>query len=220
MASKEQKSKDKAPEAEKTQVAQPGPKSPEAVLLDPEWLRGRSTEELIEAILRLVLELKERVVGETVKVAADEEPPSFVDTDVKQYISLPAESAKAQAEKDATTWRIKLLSSKPEHKPLGLEICDEVVVGRVVGDIKPDLDLTEYDAGEAGVSRRHARLRPTEESLFLTDLDSTNGTFCNRAKLKKGEFRRLRDDDTISFGRLHFKVKIVRQPEKPAGPSK
>jgi hypothetical protein len=212
MASKEQEPKDKVPEADKTQVAPSEPKSPGAVLLDPNWLKGRSTEELIEALLRLVLELKERLVGETVQVAADDEAPTFVDTDVKQYISLPAKSARAQAEKEVTTWRIKLLSSNPEHKPLGLEICDEVVVGRLVGDVKPDLDLTEYGAGEAGVSRRHARLRPTEESLFLTDLDSTNGTFCNRIKLKKGEFRRLRDDDTISFGRLHFKIKIVRQP--------
>jgi hypothetical protein len=207
MASKEQKHKDEAPEAENTQVAQP-----EAVVFNPEWCNDRSTEELLESITSLVLELKERVLGETVRIAVDDELPPFVDTFVQEYISLPSESARTQAEKEATTWRIKLLSSNPEHKPLGLEICDEVVVGRTMGDVKPDLDLTEYDAGEASVSRRHARLRPTEESLFLTDLDSTNGTFCNRIKLKKGEFRQLRDDDTISFGGLHFKVKIVSQP--------
>jgi hypothetical protein len=220
VASKEQERKDKAPEAEETQVVQPAPKPPEAVSLDPEWIENQSTDELFESLISLVVELKERVVEQTVRIAIDDDLPPFVDAFVEEYVRLPTESAKAQAEKDTTTWRIKLLSSKPEHKSLGLEICGEVVVGRMVGDIKPDLDLTEYDTDEASISRRHARLRPTEESLFLTDLDSTNGTFCNRVKLKKGEFRRLRDDDAISFGRVHFKVKIVRQPDKLARPGK
>jgi pSer/pThr/pTyr-binding forkhead associated (FHA) protein len=49
------------------------------------------------------------------------------------------------------------------------------------------------------------------------DLSSTNGTFCNDVRVKVGQSQELSDADTLSFGGLHFRLKIVRRPGKSAG---
>ena len=59
-----------------------------------------------------------------------------------------------------------------------LEGSEEFTVGRVSGTqpILPDIDLTPYRAYEGGVSRLHATIRVTRESVSLSDLGSANGT--------------------------------------------
>ena len=57
------------------------------------------------------------------------------------------------------------------------------------------------DAGiripDDGVSRRHARVAQRGDSIALTDLQSTNGTFCNGERITD---RVLRDGDQIRIG--------------------
>lgn len=43
--------------------------------------------------------------------------------------------------------------------------------------------LAEQVQGYDNLSRRHARLRPTAEGLWIEDLSSTNGTFVNETRL-------------------------------------
>jgi hypothetical protein len=184
-----------------------------------QWIEGKSKEELIRLIFEIALELKARVDEATKRVATSTAPLSFRPVpaaEVAEFIRLPAVSTKKPEEIAETTWRIMLISSNPGHKPIGLEVYDDVFVGRMTEGASRDLDLTRYGAEEQGVSRRHALLHPTKESLFLIDLGSTNGTFCNAARLKSGVLQELKNHDTISFGRLHFQVKIVGQPGKPA----
>ena len=46
--------------------------------------------------------------------------------------------------------------------------------------------------GDKTVSRTHAKIFVNEENeVFITDLDSTNGTFINGKKLKKGSGQKL-----------------------------
>ena len=49
------------------------------------------------------------------------------------------------------------------------------------------------------VSRRHFQVRCQDELFFISDLDSTNGTFINGERLKPQEERRLRDGDLIGL---------------------
>ena len=170
---------------------------------------------MIDLMCVIALELKARPARSTEQVAASAKSPSFPDIqdgEVKEFVRLPVASKKPSEEIAATTWKIILVSSKRDHKPLGLEICDDVIIGRGADNLKPDLDLTKHDAEQLGVSRQHAMLRPTKKELLLVDLGSTNGTYCNAEKVHLGSPRRLKTGDAISLGDLHFQVRVVSQP--------
>jgi hypothetical protein len=196
------------------------PTEPGLEHLGRKWLVDKSKDELID----IIIELKDKLARTTRQISNDIAAQAFdtaafgtkIDTDVQEYLRLPTTPARRKREDEvATTWRLKLISSNPKHMPLGLEIHDDVFVGRSMEGIIPDLDLSEYDAEDLGVSRQHALLRPSKTSMFLIDLGSTNGTFCNGRKLSPGAAQKLKDKDTLSFGALHFSVRLVSQPKKP-----
>jgi hypothetical protein len=54
------------------------------------------------------------------------------------------------------------------------------------------------------VSGQHASLRCEEGKFFLTDLDSSNGTYINDKKIAREE---LKDNDVIRFGEVNVKFK-------------
>lgn len=173
-------------------------------------------EELIDMLEELVLELKSRkeeateVIG---KIPKPEFPNQELATESPHFVKLPRSTSNRLPEVAALNWHIVLTSSDYHHKPLYLEIYNDIIVGRTQEYIIPDLDLTEYDALTLGVSRQHALLHPTADGLEIVDLLSANGTLVNEVKLKKGEYRSLKNDDVLSFGLLHFKLQIVRRPD-------
>ena len=79
---------------------------------------------------------------------------------VERYRRLPVAPVHENNDPAETTWRFVLVSANPKHEPLGLEIYDDVDVGRASLGSKIGLDLTPYDAEKMGISRRHALLRP------------------------------------------------------------
>ena len=54
------------------------------------------------------------------------------------------------------------------------------------------------------ISRHHARVAPSDGAWYVSDLDSTNGTFLNGERLR-GESRWLESGDTISVGGERFR---------------
>ncbi len=60
----------------------------------------------------------------------------------------------------------------------------------------------DYVLDYSAISRQHARLTSDQQSVYLEDLDSTNGTFVNGRRLVAGEVYRLRAGDEISFGKV------------------
>lgn len=84
----------------------------------------------------------------------------------------------------------------------------DVVLGR--GDLRspqrPDLDLTHLGAAERGVSRRHARLELAENKLYITDLDSSNGTFVKGIRLNPYTPTLLHSGDEVLLARLAFSI--------------
>jgi hypothetical protein len=63
---------------------------------------------------------------------------------------------------------------------------------------------------EAGISRMHARLLPTDEGVQLEDLGSTNGSFINERRVLRGE---VRVGDEIGFDALRFRLVASLQNE-------
>lgn len=110
--------------------------------------------------------------------------------------------------------RVFSLNIRSNHGryPLELPQTDD---GRLVfGRIDPgrassvNIDLSEFDGRELGVSRLHAVI-DLNGTPTLTDLDSANGTWLNGERLLPHEIRRLFSGDVICFGMLVLYVNIA-----------
>jgi hypothetical protein len=154
-------------------------------------------------------------VGLTTQLMEPREQLAFeMDVKVEEYVRLPARPARPSGSQLERPWRIVLVSSNSGHKPLGIELHDDIIIGRPSEDVQVDLDLTEYDGEKLGVSRLHALLQPAKDSLYVYDLASTNGTSCNRVKLAPSKAHAVSSGDILSFAIVHFKLKVVQTPSK------
>ncbi len=81
---------------------------------------------------------------------------------------------------------------------------EEVVIGRTDprGKLVPDIDLSMYGGGSAGVSRQHARLLRSSDGWVIEDLHSTNGTYVNDKAVSPPQSVTLKDGDRIRCGQL------------------
>ncbi|MEZ4594759.1 MAG: FHA domain-containing protein [Chloroflexota bacterium] len=83
-----------------------------------------------------------------------------------------------------------------------LEVQDEVQIGRASSELVPEVDLTDDDGAEKGVSRLHAKIQAVQTGLVLIDQASTNGTLLNNYRLPPHEPYPLKSGDEIRFGDL------------------
>lgn len=87
---------------------------------------------------------------------------------------------------------------------LRLTITNQIQVGR--SDPKtnhfPELDLTEFEGADKGVSRLHAQIQSTPRGVSVIDLNSTNGTLLNMYRLPPEKPYPVNDGDEIRFGDL------------------
>ncbi len=183
-------------------------------LLNIEWIKARSDEELMSLIRALKTELNIRKVRFTDSVPIGEIPSSvnLDDKDIKvdKFIRKPTGAKKPPGEK---TWQIILVCLDRDDEPLGLEIVGDTTIGRLTDETPVDLDLDPYHAEEYGVSREHAMMRPTRESLLISDLGSTNGTYYEGSRVVLGQPKPIKNGSVISFGKLNFWVKVVSTPQ-------
>src|SRR5262245_24038207 len=90
----------------------------------------------------------------------------------------------------------------PLHSP-------SVVLGRCFQGAEADIDLTPYKAADLGVSRRHVRIDRLRDTLQVTDLGSSNGTFLNREKLTIDVPRTLKNRAVLQLGNLVLRVQFA-----------
>ena len=88
---------------------------------------------------------------------------------------------------------------------------EEVSIGRLdpASGSFPDIDLTDYDGAEKGVSRRHAKIIRRGSGVFIEDLGSSNGTFLNRKKLSPYLLEALKNGDELHLGKLALRVSFI-----------
>jgi pSer/pThr/pTyr-binding forkhead associated (FHA) protein len=80
-----------------------------------------------------------------------------------------------------------------------IEVSGELTVGR---DNSCDVVLQQGQA-----SRRHARLSPRPDGVWIEDLQSTNGTFINDTRLSGGVL--ARHGDVVRFDTMAFSVSVA-----------
>ncbi len=97
-----------------------------------------------------------------------------------------------------------LIHFQDTARTLEIKPSKKLVIGRYdhTSVSNPDIDLAPYGALEKGVSRQHAAIELKEETLVLTDLGSSNGTFLNGQRLSANQSRVLRDGDEIKLGKI------------------
>jgi hypothetical protein len=93
---------------------------------------------------------------------------------------------------------------------VALPAAADAIVGRAdpASSFYPDVDLTSYGALEHGVGRRHLRLLVEQGSLFVEDLDSTNGTALNGQRLAPRQRYALKPGDLLTIGRLSLRLSV------------
>lgn len=90
------------------------------------------------------------------------------------------------------------------NEPIILESSQRIIFGRSDANStsNPDVDLTPHGAISKGVSRQHAAIEVSEDTVMLLDIGSSNGTFLNEQRLLPNQPRLLRDGDEVRFGKL------------------
>jgi len=106
-----------------------------------------------------------------------------------------------------------LLHVRGATKPLEVNPKGELIMGRAADDnvMRPDIDLSPYNAEELGVSRLHAALKRLDNTIAIADLDSKNHTYINGQRLHSHEVRVLRDGDEIRLGKLPIRITFKHQ---------
>jgi pSer/pThr/pTyr-binding forkhead associated (FHA) protein len=106
------------------------------------------------------------------------------------------------------TENVVILQVENDASPMVVQIREDIILGRTSesSDVTTHINLTDYDAEEMGVSRRHARLVRDHKAVYLMDLKSTNGTRLNGEPLSPSVEKRLRDGDEIMLGRLRIYI--------------
>lgn len=80
---------------------------------------------------------------------------------------------------------------------------EDVIVGRYDPNAsQPTVDLSPFNAGPLGVSRRHARIHRQNDIYLIEDLKSTNGTWINQARLPAEKKQGLHSGAILQFGQL------------------
>ena len=72
-----------------------------------------------------------------------------------------------------------------------------------VGKLK---ESVQVEVNDPSISRLHARFRKQANTIYLQDLDSTNGTFVNGKRLGMGEEAIIGRGDEIQFGKIIVNV--------------
>lgn len=80
----------------------------------------------------------------------------------------------------------------------------EIIVGREdpVSQIFPEIDLTQHGGESGGVSRQHARISQQNGQWTIVDLDSTNYTRVDGARIEPNTPTPIQDGTQIHFGRV------------------
>ncbi len=123
--------------------------------------------------------------------------------------TIVSPAAEAPARQPVRLAKLRVLEGPADQRGREIPLTQEVLrIGRNADVV----DLAFYAEERSTVSGRHCTLQYFQRHFFITDDNSTNGTWVNGERLKPGHPRRLEDGDIIVLGDLALKgVKMAFQ---------
>ena len=119
--------------------------------------------------------------------------------------ALPPAAAHAAGEDGESKTRFFEGAEQAENRLYGIGKNRRVIrlenLPFIIGKSKEHVD---YQLSDSSVSRMHAKFTAREGKVYLTDLNSTNGTFKNGLRLLPGESTLLEREDEVRLGKLEF----------------
>lgn len=108
-------------------------------------------------------------------------------------------------------WKLRFLVGSDTPKTISMPVKERIVVGRADADASHslDLDLSPYGGAQNGVSRLHAVISYHDNSIYVEDMGSTNGTRINGFNLTPNRSYLLRNGDEIEFGRVPVVIRFL-----------
>jgi pSer/pThr/pTyr-binding forkhead associated (FHA) protein len=96
-----------------------------------------------------------------------------------------------------------------QPEPVLVETQDYIILGRAPNGRYPILDLSQIQNNLEGVSTHHAAILFNEGEYYITDLNSTSGTWVNDERLPAEMPRLLQNGDQIRIGQVYLYVCFV-----------
>jgi len=127
---------------------------------------------------------------------------------------LAQTQSKLQANNPSSLGEIILLSEKGQRHLDFLANERAFILGRFTQLYRYTnfIDLTPFGGKELGVSRIHAQIHLENDAIYLTDLNSKNGTFLSGMRMDANQPTKLHSGDVITLGRLHLQL-AFRMPD-------
>lgn len=120
-----------------------------------------------------------------------------------EFITQPPPPQLSKEDLEATVGPRQITLVIPSsRRRLQMQLRHELRIGRADPELGPELDLTQDDGAEKGVSRLHACIKSIKKGIVLIDLDSTNGTMLNTYRLPPNRPYPLKNGDEIRVGDL------------------
>lgn len=107
----------------------------------------------------------------------------------------------------------KVFLKIPDVKqPIHVSRAQALILGRTSPNRpqQPDIDLTDFQALDKGVSNLHAMFMYRGTNIVITDIGSSNGTFVNGQRLPPHQAAVLYEGDEIRLGDLSMQIYFER----------
>ncbi len=113
----------------------------------------------------------------------------------------------------STGANVAVLLFQTESRRVNLDEGAEILLGRThpTNAVDPQVDLTGYDAPSKGVSRIHAAIKRDPAGWWITDLDSSNGTWVNGQRLAPHQRYQLKGVNDVQLARLTFRIALIQE---------
>jgi hypothetical protein len=101
--------------------------------------------------------------------------------------------------------------NKDKNKAQVLELVfnqSSYLLGRFSTEFKNQVDLSYYGGQKLGVSRLHAQLHREGETIYISDLNSLNGTFLDGKRIEPNRPTILKSGTSVTLGRLELQLKF------------
>ncbi len=88
-----------------------------------------------------------------------------------------------------------------------------IILGRHIEDAgaSTKVDLSQTGDLDNGVSRSHAIVQMIDDTIYITDNKSLNGTYLNKAELYPMRNYMLNDGDTLKLGNVELRIKFIHE---------